>query len=155
MRSDVLNKNSGSYGAVSQDAILVTDAATYTVLDANSGKIHVFPDLTADCTITLPTERPGLSYEFWYGGTAADAQDWIFKTTGNSNYFVGGCVGHDTDAGGDDTYVVDADGNSNSQLTVYTPIAGTWVKMVCNGAIWFVNGSCISATDAAHAFADQ
>ena len=155
MRSDVLNKNSGSYGAVSQDAILVTDAATYTVLDANSGKIHVFPDLTADCTITLPTERVGLAYEFWYGGTAADAHDWIIKTTGNSNYFVGGCVGHDTDAGGDDTYVVDSDGNSNSQLTVYTPIAGTWVKMVCNGAIWFVNGSCISATDAAHAFADQ
>ena len=87
--------------------------------------------------------------------TAADAQDWIIKTSGNSNYFVGGCVGHDTDAGGDDTYVVDADGNSNSQLTVYTPIAGTWVKVVCNGLLWYINGSCVSATDAAHAFADQ
>tara|TARA_Y100001938_G_C7776997_1_gene276083 strand:- start:44 stop:511 length:468 start_codon:yes stop_codon:yes gene_type:complete len=155
MRSNALNKNSQEYGAVAEGYVLVPDAATYSVDADDSGKVHIVPDLTADCTITLPTEKLGLNYEFWYGGTAADAQDWIIKTSGNSNYFVGGCVGHDTDAGGDDTYVVDADGNSNSQLTVYTPIAGTWVKVVCNGLLWYINGSCVSATDAAHAFADQ
>ena len=155
MRSDTLNVNSGKYGGRVDNVVFVVDAAAVNISAKDSGKTHVIPDLTADSTFTLPTEEVGLNYEFWYGGTAADAHDWIFKTTGNSNYFVGGLVGHDTDAGGDDTYVVDADGNSNSQLTVYTPIAGTWVKFVCNGVVWFCNGSCISATDAAHAFADQ
>ena len=44
---------SGSY-------VKVTDAATYTVLAANSGKTHMMPDLTADCVLTLPTAADGL-----------------------------------------------------------------------------------------------
>ena len=155
MRSDTLNKSSAKYGGSVNKVVFVTDAAAVSINAKESGKIHVIPDLTADSTFTLPTEVEGLNYEFWYGGTAADAHDWIFKTTGNSNYFVGGLVGHDTDAGGDDTYVVDSNGSSNSQLTVYTPIAGTLVKMVCNGTVWYINGQAVSATDAAHAFADQ
>ena len=155
MRSDTLNSSSNKYGGRVDNVVLVQDAAAVNIDAANSGKIHVIPDLTADSTFTLPTEEVGLNFEFWYGGTAADAHDWILKTTGNSNYFVGGLVGHDTDAGGDDTYVVDSDNNSNSQLTVYTPIAGTVVKVVCDGTVWYINGSCISATDASHAFADQ
>ena len=155
MRSDTLERSSGKYGGRVDNVVLVVDAATVNINSKDSGKVHVIPDLTADCTLTLPTEEVGLNYEFWYGGTAADAQDWIFKTTGNSNYFVGGLVGHDTDAGGDDTYVVDSNGSSNSQLTVYTPIAGTLVKVACNGVVWYINGQAISATDASHAFADQ
>ena len=155
MRSDVLNKNSQKYGNQNTGLVKVPDAATYTMDADNSGKIHIIPDLTADCTLSFPTEAVGLVFEFWYGGTAADAQDWLFDTGSDTNYFVGGAVQHDTDAGGDDTYVVDSDNNSNSQLTVYTPIAGTVVKVVCDGTVWYINGSCISATDASHAFADQ
>ena len=155
MRSDTSNKSSGKYGGKPKDVVFIPDAAAYTVSANDSGKIHVCPDLTADLTITLPTEERGLSYEFWYGGTAADAQDWIIKTTGNSNYMIGGLVGHDTDNGGDDTAVIDSDNNSNSQLTIYTPIAGTKVEMVCDGVVWYVNGHVISATDTFLAFADQ
>ena len=155
MRSDTLNKSSNKYGGRTNDVVFVDDAAALNIGADNSGKIHVMPDLTADCTLTLPTEEVGLCFEFWYGGTAADAQDWIIKTTGNSNYMVGGVVGHDTDNGGDDTAVIDANGSSNSQLTVYTPIAGTCVKLVCDGTLWYVNGSVISATDTFCAFADQ
>jgi len=155
MRSDTLNSSSGKYGGSVNNVVFVVDATAVNISAKDSGKIHVIPDLTADSTFTLPTEEIGLMYELWYGGTAADAHDWIIKTTGNSNYFVGGLVGHDTDAGGDDTYVVDSNGSSNSQLTVYTPIAGTLVKVVCNGTVWYINGQAVSATDAAHAFADQ
>ena len=155
MRSDYDNKSSNKYGGRVNNVVFVNDAAAISIGADDSGKIHVIPDLTADCTFTLPSEEIGLSYEFWYGGTAADAQDWIIKTTGNSNYMIGGLVCHDTDDGGDDTAVIDSDNNSNSQLTVYTPVAGTLVKLVCDGTLWYVNGQVISATDTFCAFADQ
>ena len=155
MKAASLNTSSGQYGGGPKDVVFVPDLAAYTVSANNSSKIHVMPDLTADCTITLPTEEAGLYFEFWYGGTAADAQDWIIKTTGNSNYMIGGLVGHDTDNGGDDTAVIDSDNNSNSQLSIFTPIAGTCVKIVCDGVLWYVNGHVISATDTFLAFADQ
>ena len=155
MKTASLNKSSGEYGGGPREPVFVNDVAAYTVSAKDSGKVHVMPDLTADCTITLPTEASGLSFEFWYGGTAADAQDWIIKTTGNSNYMIGGLVGHDTDNGGDDTAVIDSDNNSNSQLTIYTPIAGTKVELICDGTVWYVNGHVISATDTFLAFADQ
>ena len=121
----------------------------------DSGKTILVPALDADHHFVLPEVEDGLYYRLVYVGGAEDAQDWHVKTRSADNYFVGGLVGHDTDAGGDDTYVVDSDNNSNSQLTVYTPIAGTVVKVVCDGTVWYINGSCISATDASHAFADQ
>ena len=155
MRSDVLNKNSQKYGNQNTGLVKVPDAATYTMDADNSGKIHIIPDLTADCTLSFPTEAVGLVFEFWYGGTAADAQDWTFDTGSNTNYFVGGAVQHDTDAGGDDTAVVDSNGSSNSKMGVLTPIAGTRVKFVCDGLKWYVNGTVVSATDTGITFADQ
>ena len=153
MRSDTLNESSGKYGGRVNDVVFVTDAAAVNISANDSGKIHVIPDLSADSTFTLPTEEAGLSYEFWYGGTAADAHDWTIKTTGNSNYFVGGLVLDDTDDGS--TVVVDSNGSSNSSMGVLTPIAGTLVKVVCDGTVWYVNGQVVSATDAAVTFADQ
>ena len=135
--------------------VSITDATTYTVLAYNSGKLHVFPNLSANCTITLPTEENGLNYEFIYGGAAADAQNWIFQTTGNTNYFKGGVVHLDANAGsaGDEVVPVYADGNSNSRLTVVTPQVGTSIKLVCDGTNWYLNGTIVS--DTVPAFADQ
>ena len=59
MRSDIINENSNSYGGNAEGLVKVPDAATYTVLAADSGKIHSMPDLTADSTIPLPTEEVG------------------------------------------------------------------------------------------------
>lgn len=139
------------------DPVVVTDAATYSVKDYNSGIIHIVPNLTADCTITLPTPKAGLVYEFMYGGVAADAQDWIIDTTSNTYFFKGGVLHIDADAGAaaDEAVPVYSDGNSNSKLTVLTPDAGTWVKLICDGTNWYVNGQVVSASASAAAFADQ
>ena len=153
MRSDVLNNNSASYGAENLGLVKVTDAATYTMLAADSGKIHVCPDLTADCTLSFPAEAVGLVFEFWYGGTAADAQDWIFTTGSDTNYFVGGAHHNDTD--GELSAVIDANGSSISKMSILTPECGTWVKFVCDGLKWYVNGNIASATNTAIVFADQ
>lgn len=140
---------------VTHVSVQVADAATYTVDADNSGLTHWMPNLTADCTITLPTPRAGLWFEFAYKGVAADAQDWNFTTGSDTNYFVGGVVHMDTDAGsaGDEIVPVHPDGNSNSKFNVLVPDAGTRVRFECDGTLWYVDGMVVGAT--APTFADQ
>lgn len=125
--------------------VKVPDATTYTVKAIDSGRIHVLPNLTADIAISLPAAAVGLNYEFIYGGAAADAQDWaIAAGTGNAVYFVGGVVFIDLDT--DVVAPVYSDGNSNELFTVLTPEVGTSIKLVCDGAVWYINGQVCSAT---------
>lgn len=127
----------------------VTDAATYSVLAADSGKIHIVPDLTASCTMTLPTAAAGLEYTFISKAVAADAQDWIIKSPSATNFFLGGVSFADTDAGAgaDEIHAgIYSNGSSNDFLTVVTPGAGTRIYVVCDGTNWIVNGQVFSAT---------
>jgi hypothetical protein len=127
----------------------VTDAATYTVLAADSGKIHIMPNFTASCTLTLPTAAAGLEYTFIGKAVAADAQDWIIKSPSATNYFIGGVSFADTDAGAgaDEIHAgIWSNGSSNDFLTVVTPGAGTYVYVICDGTNWIVNGQVFSAT---------
>lgn len=128
--------------------VSVTDAATYTVLANNAGKLHVMPNLTADITITLPAAAKGLNFKFMYGGAAADAQDWIINTAATTSLFKGGVVHLDTDAGagGDEVVPVYADAADDDTFTVLTPEAGTEVELVSDGTHWYVNGRVVSAT---------
>lgn len=130
----------------------IGDNTTYTVLSANSGKIHTLPDLTADIVITLPSVSAGLQYEFHYAGVAADAQDWQFDTGSDTNYYLGGLVVLDTGAG-DEVGIFYPDGDSNSKLNVLTPGGGTELKLFCDGTNWIISGRVVSATDPT--FADQ
>lgn len=136
-------------------AVAVTDAATYSITAANTGKLHIVPDLAASCTISLPTASAGLNYKLIYGGVAADAQDWVIDTGSDTNFFLGGLVHLDTDAGagGDEIVPIAGDGNSNSKLTVVTPDVGTEVNLYCDGTNWYLSGFAVSAT--VPAFADQ
>lgn len=135
--------------------IAVPDAATYSVKTFNSGIVHILPNLTADIVISLPAPKVGLEYEFWYGGAAADAQDWLLDTGSNTYFYKGGVVHVDDDSAGDEATPVYSDGNSNSKLTVLTPSAGTAVKLFCDGTNWYVTGMVVSASSSAAAFADQ
>jgi hypothetical protein len=127
----------------------VTDAATYTVLAADSGKIHIMPNFTASCTLSLPAVAAGLEYIFIGKAVAADAQDWIIKSASATNYFIGGVSFADTDAGAgaDEIHAgVWSNGSSNDFLTVVTPGAGTRIHVICDGTNWIVNGQVFSAT---------
>jgi hypothetical protein len=96
-----------------------------------------------------------LAYTFRYSGVAADAQDWIIDTGSDTNFYLGGVVHLDTDAGlgGDEIVPVAGDGNSNSKLTVLVPDVGTEVSMICDGTNWHLTGRVVGAT--APTFADQ
>lgn len=131
---------------VSSRLVSITDAATYTALAANSGKIHVFPDLTASCTVTLPAVASGLEFTFIGKGVAADAQNWVFDTGSATNYYLGGLTHIDSDDPADTIVPVYPDGNSNDIMTIVTPGAGTRVHMICDGTNWIVNGLVVSAT---------
>lgn len=129
--------------------INVTDAATYSVLAADSGKVHIMPNFTADCTLTLPTAAAGLEYTFIGKAVAADAQSWIIKSPSATNYFIGGVAFADTDAGAgaDEIHAgVWSNGSTNDFLTVLAPGAGTRVYVVCDGTNWIVNGQVFSVT---------
>ncbi|MBR1173695.1 hypothetical protein JQ617_06985 [Bradyrhizobium sp. KB893862 SZCCT0404] len=129
--------------------ISVPDAATYTVDPDNAGLVHYMPDLTATCTITLPTPQTGLWFEFAYIGAAADAQNWIISTGSNTNYYKGGVIHMDSDAGAgtDELVPVRSNGSSNAKLTVVTPDVGTRIRIECaDGTRWNLVGHVVSTT---------
>jgi hypothetical protein len=131
-----------------QAPVVIGDVTTYAVLAANSGKIHLWGDLTGSCTATLPAAAAGLTYEFRYIGGAADAQNLIVVPT--AGFFIGGLLHCDV---GGTTAAVYSNGSSNDVLTIVTPAAGTHLYFVSNGTNWYVSGTDSSATIAT--FADS
>ena len=132
--------------------VSIPDAATYTVLADSAGLVHYFPNFTSSCTITLPSPKAGMWFEFVYAGVAADAQNTIITTGSDTNYFIGGVqfIDNDTDV----VAPVQPDGNSNSKLTLVTPDVGTRIRVEStNGTLWALSGFVGSAT--VPTFADQ
>ena len=76
--------------------------------------------------------RSGLTFKFWYCAAAIDAHNWVIKTTGNSNYFVGG-LGHADTTADDNAESLFSNGSSNSAVTVVKPGTGSWVEV---GTAW-------------------
>lgn len=135
--------------AAASRRVAVTDAATYTILAADSGKIHIMPDFTSSCTLALPALADGLEYTFISKAVAADAQNWIFQTITNGNSFLGGLSFADTDAGAgaDEIHAgVWPNGSSNDFMTIVAPGAGTRIHIFCDGTNWIVNGQVFSTT---------
>lgn len=135
-------------GQIGIDSYIQLTDADYTVLTENSGIPHFIPNVSADRTITLPEPVKGLNYEFLTDMIAADGHDWIFDTQSTTNYFVGGLLFADTDAGTGAAEVAlnSGDGNSNKLLQVNLPAPGTWVKFICDGTLWHVRGVAVSTT---------
>lgn len=131
----------------------VTDAAAITILEADSGKVHLMPDLTADATITLPAAKNGLNYIFRYVGGAADAHDWLFVAAAAAQLIKGGVLHLDTDAGAgaDELVPVFANGSSHYQLDFDTPNVGTQIELYCDGTYWYATGLCCGVTAPAFA----
>ncbi len=139
---------------VSGRIVTVTDAAT-ALSAANSGKPHLVANVSADRIFTLPAAAAGLDFEFIATVIAADGHDWIISTGSNTNYFLGSVVHLDTDAdaAGDEIVVVSGNGSSNSKLQINLPQGGTVIRAICDGTLWYLSGTAVSAT--APAFADQ
>ncbi len=139
--------NSGSTttlnGAVVQAPVFVPDATPYTILAANSGKLHIILEQTSSITLNLPTIAAGLSYKFVMGGVATEAQDWVIVAT-TPSFYNGGIAWTDLNDTESNLAVVYANGTSHLTLTVTTPAAGTAIEIYSNGTEWFVHSTVIS-----------
>ena len=116
----------------------------------HSGRLLVVPAITANRTITLPSPVAGAHFKFIYGGAAEEAQNIIFDTGANANYFIGGIVHIQSDA---DSLSVYSDGNSNSKLTL-TDFGCSEINILAKDSTnWLLWGWSEGAD--APAFADQ
>ena len=138
--------NSGSTltasGAVVQAPVFVADATPYTVLAADSGKLHIILEQTNSITLNLPVIAAGLSYKFVMGGVATEAQNWVIVAT-TPSFYNGGVAWTDTNAVASPVAVY-GNGTSHLTLTVNIPGAGTEIEIYSNGTEWFVHGNVIS-----------
>jgi hypothetical protein len=145
----------GVNGVVAVPAALADGNATLTAAANGGGVINLVPNGTQDNTYTLPAPVAGQSFTFVYAGNAADATDFIINTGSNTNFFIGGIIFLDTDAGpaAAEISVVHPDGNSNSKLQVNVPASAQITVIAKDNTNWQVWGTVAAAT--APAFADQ
>jgi hypothetical protein len=116
----------------------------------HSGRLLVVPAITGNRTITLPSPVAGSHFKFIYGGAAEEAENVIFDTGANANYFIGGIVHIQSDA---DSSTVYSDGNSNSKLTL-TDFGCSEINIMAKDSTnWLIWGWSEGAD--APAFADQ
>ena len=138
--------NSGSTltlnGAVVQAPVFVADATPYTILAADSGKLHIILEQANSITLNLPTIAAGLSYKFVMGGVATEAQNWVIVAT-TPSFYNGGIAWIDTNAVASPVAVY-GNGTSHLTLTVNIPAAGTAIEIYSNGTEWFAHGTVIS-----------
>ncbi len=139
--------NSGSTltnnGAVVRAPVFIADATPYTVLAADSGKLHIILEQANTITLNLPVIAAGLSYKFIMGGVATEAQNWVIVAT-TPSFLNGGVAWTDLNDTESNLAVVYGNGSSHLTLTVTTPAAGTEIEIYSNGTEWFVHGTVIS-----------
>ena len=145
MRSDYLNFNSSKGGSFKAKVLNVKEAKTLT--EEDSGAI-VFCAAGADnVVITLPTiNKPdSVGMEFTFVNINADGGSTCRLTPDSGGKIIGRVVQHEggnadaTTADGLTTALDGADGKY-VQLTKATGHQGDWIKIVCQGADWFVVG---------------
>ena len=132
----------------------IRDSASASLTEATHAmRTVVTIDNSADRTFTLPTPIAGMEFKFIYGHTAADGHDVLIAAgSGNTLFFKGGVVHHDTDQTGQTSAMVFSDGNSNEVFQMNLP-AGFEINLVASSTtVWYISGWVASAT--APTFAD-
>jgi len=134
--------------ALGSSSVSLTEAA-------HSHRTLLTPNVAADCTYTLPTPIAGMTLRFLgpHLLAAADGNSIVVSAgSGNSIYFTGQVLHHDTDQTGQTTAVIYSDQNSNETLTMALPGAVNLTLVGVSATIWHIAGYVASAT--APAFAD-
>ena len=135
-------------------APVVSTNADLTITEAlHAHRTVVTIDLTADRTFTLPTPIAGMTLRFIYGHTAADGHDVLITAgSGNTLFFKGSVVHHDTDQTAQTSAMVFSNGSSNEVFQMNLP-AGFEINLVASSTtVWYISGWVASAT--APTFAD-
>jgi hypothetical protein len=133
--------------------IVLGDADTTITEATHGGRTMVSIDLSADRTYTLPTPIAGMTFKFIYGHTAADGHDVLISAgSGNTLFFKGGVVHHDTDQTAQTSAMVFSDGDSNEVFQINIPAGFEITLVAASSLVWYISGWVASAT--APTFAD-
>lgn len=121
-------------------------AGTQALTEAtHAGRMLIVPDQTAATILTLPTPKIGMSFQFTYGGIAADTVNTAISAgTGNSLFFLGGVYHLDID--GNTSAAVFSDNDSNELLTIINPQNYTVNCVGISATTWQLSGFVCSAT---------
>ena len=121
-------------------------AGTQALTEAtHAGRMLIVPDQTAATILTLPTPKIGMSFQFTYGGIAADTVNTAISAgTGNSLFFLGGVYHLDID--GNTSAAVFSDNDSNELLTIINPQNYTVTCTGISATTWQLSGFVASAT---------
>ena len=138
------------------NAPVILDTSSESLTEAtHAGRYCLIPNVAATCTYTLPTPILGMTFRFLgpHLLAAADGNSVVVSAgSGNSIYFTGQVLHHDTDQTGQTTAVIYPDQNSNELLTMALPGAVNLTLVGMSATLWHIAGSVASAT--APAFAD-
>ena len=145
---NVVSRRYEGGGVVLADAVVLLADANASIKAADSGKIHVIANVSADRTFTLPAGFPGANYSFRAQVGAADGHDWIFATAAATELFAGGVLMVDTDAGPATVAAVVADQSNDDAFQVNVPQGATRVDMAWDGTYWVVSGVVLSTAAA-------
>ena len=137
------------------NAPVILGATSESLTEAtHAGRYCVIPNVAATCTYTLPTPIAGMTFRF-IGPTllaAADGHSILIACgTGNSIYFTGQIMHHDTAETGQTSVVIYSDQNSNETLTLALPGAVNLTLVGVSATIWHIAGYVASATTPAFA----
>ena len=146
----------GEYANALMAPVTLADTAAISLTEAtHAGRLIIGPNVGQTSTWTLPTPIAGMTFTFLgpHLLAAADGNSIVLSAgTGNSIYFTGQVVHHDTDNTSQTTAVIYSDQNSNETLTMALPGAVNLTLVGVSATIWHIAGSVASAT--APAFAD-
>jgi hypothetical protein len=126
--------------------VALPNAATYTVLASDSGKLLLIPGQGAAMAISLPAPQIGLSYKFMVTGATVGQIVTITPSggatvTGSGLTLVPGANGSGTIA----NISVAKNGAANIQILA-AAARGDTLSLTCDGAIWYANGLSGAAT---------
>ncbi len=153
MRSDSLNKSSGSYRRETQAVEQIDNVAavTRTLLASESGTLFQVDMSTVDydVTLTLPavSTSAGVYYDFCFTVDSDDDADFIVKADAAGTDIYGGII----TLGANST--VDAFAGI-STITVDGSVAqsaeGMKLSFLCDGTNWHVSGHIMTAVGTVH-----
>ena len=121
----------------------------------HAGRFLITPDLSGTRTYTLPTPKVGMTFRFIgpTGLSAADDNSLVISAgSGNTLFFKGQLIHHDTNETGQTSDTVFSDQNSNETITLATSKGHDITCVGSSTTTWQVSGFTAGVT--AVAFAD-
>jgi hypothetical protein len=153
MRSDVINKNSGSYGLDRRKVETINNSAavTRTLTADESGTLFVIDTSAVDnnITLTLPSVSgaAGVFYDFCCKVDSDDDADFVIVADAAGTDIYGGIVTLAANS------TVDAFAGV-STITVDNSVAqsseGLHMSLLCDGTNWHLNGHIMTAVGTVH-----